>query len=174
MPTYIGIDLQEGFLTDEIRKTGYVERVENFIAKKDRERVTLTWFSNEPNSNFTTLLGRSDMKLLDPSRRLFGSLEDGGYGKLHKTTYTAWLPAVQRCAKEFGYTDVVLVGLDTDDSVLKTALDIFEAGYRPVVLTDLCASGKGKDKHDDAIDLLKTLIGERQVITSDELLSETP
>ncbi len=169
MPLYIGIDLQEGFLTNEIREIGYIERVEGFIAKKDREHVTLTRFTNEPDSNFISLLDWSAMQMLDPMTNLFGSLEGGGYWVLRKSTYTAWSPAIQKQAKELGFTDIVLFGLDTDACVFKTALDIFEAGYRPIVLTDLCASSGGEDRHRMAIDLLKHLIGEGQVITSDKV-----
>lgn len=163
---YIGIDLQDGFLTDEIRRSGYIGRVEGYLSQQDKEAVVLTRFVNQPASSFETLLDWPDMPKGDSSTKLFGNLENQGYDVIEKTSYTAWLPYVQQKAEALGATEFVLFGLDSDACVLKTALDIFEAGYRPLVLSDLCASSGGTERHEMGLKLLTALIGVKQITTS--------
>lgn len=164
---YIGIDLQDGFLTEEIRQAGYVQRVERFVSELDKEWLVLTRFVNQPGSSFETLLDWPDMQKSDPATQLFGGLESGGYDIIEKTSYTAWVPYVQQRVEALGATELVLFGLDSDACVLKTALDVFEAGYTPMVLADLCQSSGGQTRHEMGLALLNALIGERQVMTGD-------
>ena len=48
--------------------------------------------------------------------------------------------------------------------MLKSAVDLFEAGIEPVVLADHCASHGGRDCHEAGLKLLKRFIGEGQVV----------
>ena len=52
--------------------------------------------------------------------------------------------------------------------MLKTALDLFEQEFRPVVLGYGCASHGGKDCHEEALHLLTRQIGEAQVLKKPE------
>lgn len=167
---YIGIGLQDGFLTDTLRRMDYVARVESFLTTQDKSSVVLTRFVNRAGSSFETLLDWPDMQAGDATTQLFGNLESAGYDVIEKTSYTAWLPYVQEKVAGLGATELVLFGLDSDACVLKTALDVFEAGYRPIVLTDLCNSSGGDHRHNMGLELLKTLIGERQIMTSDMMM----
>jgi nicotinamidase-related amidase len=166
---YIGIDLQDGFLNDAIRESDYEARVEKFLAALDKEQVILTRFVNTPGSSFERFLDWPEMQAGDPSTALLGSLESGGYQVFEKSTYTAWLPAVAEKARSMDAREIVLFGLDSDACVLKTALDVFEAGYVPVVLADLSHSSGGEQRHHAGMKLLRTLIGTRQIIRSDTM-----
>jgi nicotinamidase-related amidase len=55
--------------------------------------------------------------------------------------------------------------------VLKTAVDAFEKGFRPVVITDACASNLGADMHAKGLDVLEVLIGRKQLSTAEQFLS---
>ena len=44
-----------------------------------------------------------------------------------------------------------------------TAVDLFQNGFRPVVLADACASHAGPDYHEAGLRLLERLIGRRQI-----------
>lgn len=163
---YVGIDLQEGFLNNELRATDYVDRVCEFVAGLDRKDVILTRFVNAPDNNFQKLLAYT---ITDPETTLIGDLEKGGYEVIEKSTYSAWLPEIIGRLERDSIDELVMFGLDSDACVLKTALDAFDSGAKPVVLTDLSHSSAGEERHTQGLQLLGALIGEKQLITSDQL-----
>jgi nicotinamidase-related amidase len=162
---YVGIDLQEGFLNDEIRASDYIEKVKSYLSSLDKSQVVLTRFVNQPGGPFITIQGWDKMQPGDPDNRLFGDLETAGYEIVEKYGYSAWSLLETRVQQE-GIEELVLFGLDSDACVLKTALDAFEADIRPIVLEDLCGNSGGKERRDIGIELTKTLCGEAQVMTS--------
>ena len=54
---------------------------------------------------------------------------------------------------------VFLVGIDTDMCVLKLAMDFFDMGIEPIVLTDCCASTAGLQAHLAGLAVLSRNIG---------------
>ena len=74
-----------------------------------------------------------------------------------KTVYTSFIPDLKR------FKEVHICGFDTDACVYKTALDLVEAGIRPVVLSDYCGS-ENEELHFVALKLLKRNIGADNVI----------
>lgn len=163
---YLGIDLQEGFLNDELRAGDYVDRVCKFITGLDKVDVVLTRFVNTPGNNFDELLGYT---ITDPETTLIGDLEKGGYEVIEKSTYSAWLPQIIGRLERDNVDELVMFGLDSHACVLKTALDAFDAGAKPVVLTDLSRSSEGKERNEQGLELIGALIGEKQLITSNKL-----
>jgi nicotinamidase-related amidase len=159
----LGIDLQEGFLSDEVRGKNYVDRVEKYLGQQNKEEVLLTKFINQPNSNFVKLSKYDSLMPDDPDTKLIGNLEAQDYAVLKKCAYSAWQPQLIERIEEQGITEIVMFGLDTHACVFKTALDVFEAGLRPIVLKDLCYSSTGQTHHDMGMELLKELIGYDQV-----------
>jgi nicotinamidase-related amidase len=61
-------------------------------------------------------------------------------------------------------SEVFLCGIETDCCVLKTAVDLFEHHYRPVVLSSACASRAGKENHEAGLKILRRMIGNEQVV----------
>lgn len=59
---------------------------------------------------------------------------------------------------------VYLTGLDTDTSILKTALDLMDRGIEVYVLEKYVASSGGSLMHNYAIEILKRAIGSKNVI----------
>ena len=57
-----------------------------------------------------------------------------------------------------------MCGIDTDACVLKTALDLFENNYDVKVIEDCSMSHSGIEYHNSAINMLKKLIGNQNVI----------
>jgi len=166
---YIGVDLQKGFLTDKIIASGYIEKIEKFLATLSRDEVVLSKFINHPDSAFIRVLEWNRMQTDDPDTQLFGNLEIAGYDVVEKTGYTAWVPTVIEKAHARAVEEIVIFGLDTDACVLKTALDVFDAGLCPLVLKDLSASSGGQTRHNIGIDLLNITIDQKHVLMSDQL-----
>ncbi|MBZ0137618.1 MAG: isochorismatase family protein [Planctomycetes bacterium] len=94
-----------------------------------------------------------------------------GYGAkrylLSKNIYSAVTPEFEELLAELDLanTGMYIVGADTESSVLKTALDLFERSIEPVILAEFCGSHRGLGTHERALELLKELIGAERVIS---------
>ncbi len=88
-----------------------------------------------------------------------------------KDTYSALTPKFADLTRRDRVTDLVICGIDTDLCVLKTALDAFEHGLTPWVVTDASASTGGPLAHEAGLMVLGRGIGGHHLITSDELYS---
>lgn len=93
-----------------------------------------------------------------------------GYGAkrylLTKNTYTVVTPEFEELLAELDLdnTGMYVVGADTESSVLKTALDLFERTIEPIVLAEFCGSHRGLGNHERALELMKELIGAERVV----------
>ena len=58
---------------------------------------------------------------------------------------------------------ISIVGIDTDMCVLKIAMDIFDIGIEPIVLTDCCASTAGLQAHLAGLAVLSRNIGAQRL-----------
>ena len=58
---------------------------------------------------------------------------------------------------------VAIAGIDTDMCVLKIALDLFDRGIEPFILTDCCASTAGLQAHLAGLAVLSRNIGPKQL-----------
>ena len=81
-----------------------------------------------------------------------------------KSIYSALTPGLLAAARDQPDLAVHLCGIATDNCVLKTAADLFEAGILPVVHADWCASHGGADFHQTGLAILRRLIGDAQVV----------
>jgi nicotinamidase-related amidase len=163
------IDVQRGFIR---RSTGSVIEPINRIARVFYERgwpVICTRFINLPGSNWERLRGWTGMQH-EPDTRLADELDVQTQYIFKKSTYSGWSHEVQIVCQNNNVRDVVITGIDTNECVLATALAVFDAGYTPWVVEDACATGGGELAHDRTIDLLKPLLGARQIIRSDTLI----
>jgi nicotinamidase-related amidase len=61
--------------------------------------------------------------------------------------------------REQHFDKVFLVGIDTDMCVLKMAMDFFDIGIEPIILTDCCASTAGLQAHLAGLAVLSRNIG---------------
>ncbi len=93
-----------------------------------------------------------------------------GYGAkrylLTRNIYSAVVPDFEELLSslDLDNTGIYITGADTEQSVLKTALDLFERSIEPIVLAEFCGSHRGLGTHERAIELLKELIGPDRVI----------
>ena len=152
------IDVQAGFINDATRHIP--ARVEALAA--DYAAVIVTRFVNPPGSVHRRFIhwhrfapGSADTALaFDPPP---------GADIVEKTAYScvddAFLARLNALAAE----EVHICGIATDNCVLCSAVDLFEAGIRPVVLADACGSHGGAEFHRWAVEILVRLIGADQV-----------
>ena len=86
-----------------------------------------------------------------------------------KSGYTAITPDVLELVAARGWTDLYITGMDTESCVLATALNAFEAGLTPWLVTDACASHAGPAAHEAGLLVTGRLIGIRQLISHTSL-----
>lgn len=154
------VDVQNGFInqwTEHIPAT--VESLQDGY-----DRIVATRFYNPEGSLYRRLIGW---------QRLGRDSEDfplafqprAGAPVIDKATYTCVTPDLLEDLERWGVEEVHLCGIATDNCVLKSAVDLFEAGVKPVVLADAAASHGGPDCHAAGLMLLERFIGASQVVT---------
>lgn len=155
------IDVQTGFITDDTRHVP--ERAQALQA--DFDFVVVTRFVNAEGSMHRQLIGwhrfgpESTEAALAIEPRNDALMVDKG-------TYTGLTPEVKALLDRERIETVHLCGIATDNCVLKTAVDLFEAGIRPVIIADVCASHGGSDCHKAGLLLLRRFVGDGQIINA--------
>jgi nicotinamidase-related amidase len=167
----IAIDVQNGFVTQS--SAHVVAPIAALIdnAHRTDQPVVVTRFINTPKSPFERFMGWDAMKVapqidLHPQIRQVLAPSDL---LLAKSGYGAITPELAAYFADLGVQEVILCGIDTECCVLATAVQAFEHGLRPLVLTDLCASNGGQHAHDAGLTTLRRLVGPTQLLTSDQL-----
>lgn len=153
------VDVQCGFINEAT--THIPDAV--FDLQHEYDHVAVTQFYNAPGSPWRKLLKWDRFDRNGEDYQL--AFEPGEHALvIEKTTYSAVTDRLLNWLSAYDISDVHLCGIATDACVLKTALDLFEQEFRPVVLGYACASHGGADCHEEALHLLTRQIGADQVI----------
>lgn len=164
MTPLILIDIQRGFINEH---TAHIPAAA--AALQDRfTHVLITRFVNPPGSMHRKLMqwerfapGSDDTEL---------AFAPAGHAQVFdKSTYSCLTPEVRQALTRDSSGTIYLAGIATDNCVLKTAVDLFEAGITPKVIADACASHGGADAHACGLMLLGRFIGTDQLITISDL-----
>lgn len=158
----IVVDVQNGFLNSFTHHIP--ERVCQLIQTRAYDPIFFTIFVNQANSPYHRLLDWHGCER-EPETCLAPELESLRTASNVFYKYgAAGLPKeLGTHLQDRGITKVVIVGIDTDMCVLKTAHDIFDLGIEPIVLTDCCASTAGLQAHFAGLAILSRNIGPRQL-----------
>jgi nicotinamidase-related amidase len=128
------VDMQKGFVRDD--KTRHIVPVVNELLAAWQTKgwpVAYSRFINLPGSNFERLRDWRELQG-EPQTELLDELEVVSPYVLKKSTYAAWSDEVIGICAAAGVRDVVIVGVDTNECVLATALAVFDSGYTPWVV----------------------------------------
>ncbi|MFN8622060.1 MAG: isochorismatase family cysteine hydrolase [Chloroflexota bacterium] len=162
------VDVQRGFIVPDVEPlppaiAAYVD------AHRDRyAAIIATRFRNRPGSRYVSerdwdaMIGDEETQLLPAIAAAAGHVID-------KHGLAPDRGALGTLLLDAGVERVHLCGLDTDQCVLATALLLWDAGFAPAVLADLCASSGGTALHDAALAILRRAIGDRNVVRSSDL-----
>jgi len=156
------VDVQNGFVNDHTRHVvGIINKLIGAFADRG-DAVAFTRFVNTPDSGYARWIGWTRF-MQGPENNLFDALDVGTAPVFVKHGYTAFTPEFESYLREQRITRLVLCGIATDGCVLKSAVDAFERGIEPVVVTDACASHAGRELHEAGVLLLGRFIGTRQL-----------
>jgi len=157
----IVVDAQKGFVTAS--SEGVLPRLEALQARFDR--VILTKFQNPDPSPFRRILDYCKLAPESEDTALAISPRHDAV-VVSRALYTCITAELLGILSEWGVREVHVAGIATEACVLKTALDLFEADIRPIVIADACASDKNDRFHTMALELITSLIGGDNVINS--------
>ena len=168
------VDVQNGFVTDVSRPV--VPVIADLVSKWQAagRPVVFTRYLNYPGSPFERIIRWS--KLIDPPETDIVPELLAASAKaivIDKVGYTLFSPEGRAAVERGGWTDLVFCGIATESCVLKSAVDAFEAGITPWVLSDASASHAGSEAHEAGLLVTRRFIGPGQVITVTELAALT-
>ena len=153
------VDVQVGFVNDATRHI--LPKVD--ALQKEYAHVYATRFINAEDSPYRRLLDW---------HRFYRDSEDvplafepvDGVTVIDKQVYTCVTPEFIEDLHSKGIEEVAVCGIDTDACVSACAVDLFENGFRPILLSGACASHAGAEYHEAALRILARLIGKKQIV----------
>lgn len=156
------VDVQHCFLNDFTRHIA--DRIVRLIERDEYAPVLFMRFINTPDSPYRRFLNWHECQdepetALPPALARFAD-DERTFSKPGLTGLPDEL-AAYLSAHEI--QEIALCGIDTDMCVLKVAMDLFDHGIRPVILTDCCASTAGLQAHLAGLAVLSRNIGAHQL-----------
>lgn len=157
------VDVQNGFINESTEHIpALVEKLQDnydyiyvtrFFNKKDSfYRKLVKWDRFDKDSNDFQLAFKPSPKAII----------------INKSTYSCVIPSFLQELNKNKIQEVDICGIDTDICVTKCAVDLFESGIVPKVLSKYCASHAGLKSHKSALSTLRRYIGKDQVIADHE------
>jgi nicotinamidase-related amidase len=155
------IDVQSGFINEW---TAHVPL--RVAALQDSfDCVLVTRLYNPQKSLYRKLIGWSGFSLGSVDTHLaFTARSDATI--IDKSSYSCVNTTLIERLRGEAISRVHVCGIATDGSVLMSAVDLFQAGIEPVVLAHACGSAAGHADHQAGLQILRRLIGQKQVIGS--------
>ncbi|MDQ2682969.1 MAG: cysteine hydrolase [Chloroflexota bacterium] len=157
------VDVQNVFINDYTHHVP--ERILEQVERLDPAPIIFTRFRNRPDGPYPRLLGWED-GMDEPACEIVDALLDlASKNEVFDKPGTTGLPQeLREHLVRSGLGKIHIAGIDTDMCVLKTALDIFDLGIEPIVLTDCCASTAGLQAHFAALAVLARNIGANRLV----------
>ena len=153
------IDVQVGFVNDATRHI--VPRVEEI--QKQYPHVYATRFINAEGSPYRKILNWHQFYADSDDVPLAFQPVDRAV-IMDKNIYTCVDDAFLEGLRSKGVEEVAICGIDTDACVSACAVDLFENGFKPILLSEACASHAGVEYHEAALRILARLIGKNQIV----------
>lgn len=157
------VDVQNCFLNDFTRHVP--ERIVTLIERGAYAPILFTRFVNPPGGPYHRFLRWHDC-VEEPGINLAPELQPYVRGGeiFTKPGYAGISDELAEYFVNERYRQIAIAGIDTDMCVLKVAMDIFDLGIRPLVLTDCCASTAGLQTHLAGLAVLARNIGADQLL----------
>ena len=154
------IDLQKNFINEFTAEIPY--KIQKLINSNKFKHIVFTKFINDENSNFYKVLNYKGC-MTEHDRNIVIDTKD--YKIIKKRTYSALNQELKKYISNNNIATIYLCGIDTDACVLKTALDLFDNNYDVKIIENCCMSHSGLEYHSFAIQILKKMIGNKNIIS---------
>lgn len=152
------VNVQNGFVNDLTKHIPSLVEAEQL----NHDYVVATRFYNLEKSLFRTLLNWNNFAIDSDDYPLAFNVKDDAW-IINTSVYTCVFDGFIKWLRDRNISLVHVCGIGTDISVSKCAVDLFEYGIEPVILSKLCASYTSHDAHDNALITLERYIGKSQI-----------
>ena len=155
------IDVQ-GFFESKKSKS-IAKKINNYVeGNKDKYSfIIFTVFKNvsgSPSENILEFDGCNSGKDIELLTEIIESSKESDI--IFRDVYSLYkVPGVQAKLKENKINQVDICGFETDCCILATTYDLFDSGYKPVVLKNLCLSIFGEKLHKPALKIIERNCG---------------
>ena len=152
------VDVQCGFINDFTHHIP--QRIVQLIERDRYSPILFTRFINQPDAPYSRFLGWERCNS-EPETNIAPELESFAEQDLIFSKFgLCGLPnELADYLQQHNIKSLLIVGIDTDMCVLKIAMDIFDLGIEPIVVTDCCASTAGLQAHLAGLAVLSRNIG---------------
>lgn len=156
--TLLIIDVQNGFINE------YTQHIPAFVERAQAEygvvwAAQLVYGEQSPFLTIRKRSGFADVK--NPTDFAFQLSE--GAKIITKHGYSAVTEELLSDLRARNVTQIDLMGVDTDQCVMATALNLFDAGIAPRIIRDGCASTGGLELQAAAMRILARALGEHTI-----------
>jgi len=152
------IDVQHIFMRNQADRV--IEPIRDLVEKLPADKVYYLRYINHPDSLYTRHLDchagmtKSDTDVVPEAYR----------DNAPVFNHYGYAPSVELMQILQKYKTVGICGVDTDACVMAAVFALWDAGIRPLVLADYCASSGGKQFHETALGLMLRQFGVDGVI----------
>lgn len=167
-PVLVVVDMQNGFLG--AKSEHVIPKVVDLVktCKSQNIPIVFTRFHNRSASPYETLIGWHRLRE-SPEIDLTDALTQYAETVIDKDFYSSFTDDFQSLLAKKGWQTLIICGVATESCVMKTAVDAFERGLKPIVISDACASHAGDAIHQAGLTILARFIGNKQIISTAEL-----
>ena len=162
MKIIILVDIQEGYMNEELRTLP--KDIEKHVKNYDYDLVIATRFINKNDSLHRSDIHIKNMTVFSSKAKLAPPIDKIADFVLMKSTYTSYTDDVAKLLEKKGVKQVYIAGLNTETSILATALDLFDNGIKPVILSHLCNTTNGRRINEAALEILRIAVGEECIL----------
>ena len=138
--------------------------IEKHVKNYDYDLVIATRFINKNDSLHQSDIHIKDMTVFSSKAKLVGPIDQIADFVLLKSTYTSYTADVAKLLEKKDIKQVYIAGLNTETSILATALDLFDKGIKPVILSHLCNTINGKRINEAALEILRIAVGDECIL----------
>lgn len=156
------VDVQEGYMNESI--SGLPRSIEKHIKSYDYDLVIATRFINKNDSLHKADIRIKSMTVFSSKAKLVEPIETISDIVLMKSTYTSLTDDVIKLLEKNNVKQVYIAGLNTETSIMATAIDAFDRGIKPIILSNLCNSVNGEGIHSAALEILRSAVGDECIL----------
>lgn len=156
------VDIQEGYMNEDLKNLP--KDIEKHVKNYDYDLVIATRFINKNDSLHQSDIHIKEMTVFSSKAKLVEPIDKIADFILMKSTYTSYTVDVAKLLEKKDIKQVYIAGLNTETSILATALDLFDKGIKPVVLSHLCNTTNGKRINEAALEILRIAVGDECIL----------
>lgn len=161
------IDMQNGFMNQYTEHLPH--KTAKFIEENYFDSIIATRYCNTPETACYKLGNWKECMSGTPDAEIVSVIKPFAQRIFDKTAYSGFTNEFRNYIKNENFDTLFFCGLNTDCCVLATVLACYDAVQDCIVISDLCASTLGEEKHNHALDLLRDNITPDRVVDSLEI-----